>query len=174
MPFGNIQNYEGSGVIDRIELGQNLWIKAYNNQAAAATYTNGDVVVLSGLSANSGEAANTKYPTIVVPATSATPVTVRVGVVDNTVAGLATIGALSWGWVQIRGYCNAVTKTTTANPIAIDDYVKAMNGVKTAATDGTSGSTAFSQKSFGVAKSVVATGVAGTFTCYLFGDPVTI
>jgi len=174
MATGNIQNYVGSGVIDQIEVGRNQWIKAFNNQAASATYTNGDVVVLSGLSANSGEAASTLYPTIVVPATSATPVTVKVGVVDNTFEGKTTIAALSWGWVQVRGYCQAVTKTTTANPIAIDDYVKAMNGVKTAATDGTSGSTAFSQKSFGVAKSVVATGVAGTFTCYLFGDPVCI
>lgn len=184
MSSGNVQNYEGAADgVEEIKLGGNRWLKCFNNTGGALTH--GDVVVVSGLSANSGEAASTKFPTVVTPATQATPKTSRVGVVDTSIAAevnatrtTSSLGTSwpdqSWGYVQVAGYCAAVTKTTTANPVAIDDYMKAVNGVKTAATNGTSGSTANDQLAFCVAKSVVATGVAGTFSAYLLDHEVVI
>ncbi len=174
MPFANVQDYEGGvGAQDRVVIGQNVFIKAFNNTGSALS--DADAVVISGLSKNSGEAASVLYPTIIVPVTSGTPVTVQPGVVRNADMNLpAGIAVGAWGWVQIAGHCLGVTKTTTANPVAIDDFLKLMNTVKTVATDGTSGSTALSQKSFAVAKSVVATGVAGTVTCWILGHEVTI
>jgi len=116
--------------------------------------------------------AGTNQPTVSTPAT--TSVAKVVGVVNNAKADKTTIADAEWGWVQTKGYCPAITKTTATNPVAIDDYLKAMNGVKTAATDGTSGATAWSAKTFAIAKSAVASGVAGTVTGFLFGREVTI
>lgn len=159
--------YQGSQV-DMLGHDFDIFYNVFNDTGGALT--NGDVMVLEFL--NDHTAAGTKYPTLSTPATTA--ITVKVVVVNNAVIGKSTIADDAWGYAQFRGDCPAVTKTTTANPVAIDDYLKAMNSVKTAATDGTSGSTAFAATTFAVAKSVVATGVAGTVKAVLLGREVTI
>lgn len=156
MPIANYNDVDRRGDTDA------KFIKVYNNLGSALA--EGDLVVLSFVGSTAGY-----YPTVTVPATTSVPVTV--GVVANAGFGVSGIPDASWGYIQTRGLAS-VTKTTAANPIAVNDFLLAGNGIKTAATESTP--TTFTAKTFGIAKSVVATGVAGKADVYLFGDKVTI
>jgi hypothetical protein len=169
MAVSNVGDYVGGRAVTFIEEGFEQYFLVYND--TGGTLTNGDVVVVE-FAKDVDTTAGTNLPTVKTPATSSIPVVV--GVVNNAKAASATIADTAWGWVQIRGFCPAITKTTATNPVAIDDYLKAMNTVKTAATDGTSGATVFSAKSFAVAKSAVGSGIAGTVSGILLGREVTI
>lgn len=164
--MGHIPGYKGNEVEMKGDVFDRFY-KIYND--TGGVLTNGDVVTINFGADNDSTGY---YPLVATPATTSIPVVV--GVVENSALGLGTIADQAWGFVQTRGYCPAITKTTTSNPVAINDLLKAMNSVKTAATDGTSGSTAWATTSFAIAKSVVATGVAGTVTGILFGREVTI
>jgi hypothetical protein len=159
MGLGNLQNYVGSQPI-RIEDGGNFYKLCYNNSGAA--FTNGDLVQVSELNVNPGEVAdtNTNHPTIITPATTA--VTVEIGVVANGILGKATIAAGAWGYVQTEGDALA----TYGDTIAVDDYLDAQDSAKTAIPDGTSGSTAYTDKTWAVAKQDGTVGQLKKVTIY--------
>ena len=182
MAFGNMGNYQADGkTIVIVESGSGeRFILCYNGSdhdsagnggVTPATRTNGDVVQVSYTNPTPGT-ASVNAPCLARPVTNS--VACRIGVVNNALLNLSTIAVAAWGFVQVAGYCPAITKTTAANPIAVDDYVTAVTVVCTASTDGASGATAISAKSFAIAKSVVATGVSGTFTGFLLDREVTI
>ena len=164
MAGGNIGDYVGGvGSIGIVRNSFDTFYLVYNDTGGALT--NGDVVRVDLLK-DVDTAAGTNEPTVSTPATAT--VAVVVGVVDNTLKNASTIADAAWGFVQIRGYCAAITKTT-ADAVAIDDYLKAANAVKTASLD-----SAYSAKSFAIAKSAKAGGVAGTVTGFLLGRETTI
>ena len=162
MPLGNLSGYQGAtGVLIEAQDGANRYVLVYNNLGSALV--NGDCVVLTYK-----QSAGGFYPTVTVPATAS--VAVKIGVVENSIMGKSQIDDATWGWIQMKGYCPAITKTTASNPVAVDDYLNATNAVRTVA----SVTSTYDAKTFAVAKSVVGTGVAGTCTGILLDREATI
>lgn len=181
MPLGNVQNYQGAlDGVDEITIGGNTWVKVFVD-ATVATRTDGDVVIISGVKA----ASSTDCPVARTPATTA--VAVKVGVMATwaeqivaavgaggaaTVVTVNTTPAGNYGWAQVKGYC---PKCSIGAAVVVEHYLKAANGVFTAADDAAAnqdGVTGISAKSFAVLKT--ATGGAALSDVYLLGHEVTI
>jgi hypothetical protein len=168
MAVGNIPaDYVGGvGSIICVEEGLEQFFLIYND--TTATLTNGDVVMVE-FTKDVDTTDGTNLPTVATPATAT--VAVKVGVVNNSKAGSETILDGKWGWVQTKGYC---PKISTAGGVDnAEDFLKAVNTLKTAAPDGTSGSTVYSAMSFGISKSADSSGAAYV-DGILFGREVTI
>jgi hypothetical protein len=165
MARGHIQDYLGGlGSVGIVRKGFDIFYLVYNDTGGALT--DGDVVAVEFL----GDADTTNgynIPTVSTPAASATSAVI--GVVNNQMKSATSIADAAWGYIQVRGYCPAITHTT-ADGIAIDDYLTAKDGVLTASLDGGP----YSVSSFAIAKSAKTGGVAGTVTGILLGREVTV
>lgn len=162
MPFGNLQNYQGSiDGIDEIVIGGNKFVKVFVD-ATAAQRTDGDVVLVSYVKS----ASSADYPNVRQPATTA--VAVRVGVMATWSSGIpaptggsggaATFPASgktpagSYGWAQIKGYCPKIAVTAS---LAAEHYIKAANASFIAVDDAAANQdavTGISAKSFAITK----------------------
>jgi hypothetical protein len=160
MDFGVSQSgYEGgAGVIAWLPGGDGeLFIKVFNDSDAA--YTNGGVY---GLSFKNDSDSNGFYPILESPTTD-TDALHWIVVVNNSPLGKATIADDAWGYVQLKGYCPAITVNTT---VTLDHYMELITATAYATDDGTTKTTG----SFGIAKSTSATSVTGI----LFGERVVV
>lgn len=161
MPTGVSNGYQGGNSVGVVNDGYSRYIKVYNDSGAAVS--EGAVVEISF--ADSGTAG--KYPCIATPIETATS-TVLIGVVSNFLNNASTIPDDSWGWVQVRGYCD---KLNTAGSVTIEHHLEVTAAAPTVATTEASATT-WTTSTFAVAKSAV-TG-AGEISAFLFGKPVVI
>ena len=149
-----VQNYQGAGAPEVIIEGYDTYIKVFNETGAALT--EGSVVKVSPANSTSGI-----YPSAVQPATQAAVVHI-IGVVNNAKLGVASIANLSYGFVQVAGYC---PKIATAGAVTTVDHQLVTTNTSYAATS--SGATTESTSSFASAKSTV--GGAGFVSGWLTG-----
>jgi len=149
-----IQNYVGPGAPEVIYEGYDVYIKVFNETGAALT--EGQVVKVSPASSTSGQ-----YPSAVQPTTNAAVIHI-IGVVNNGKLGVSSIANLTWGFVQIQGYC---PKIATAGAVTTVDHQLITTNASYNATS--SGATTETTASFASAKSTV--GGAGFVSGWLTG-----
>jgi hypothetical protein len=158
-----ISGYEGqAGAFDVIEGNGMEFIKVYNDLGSAIS--NGAVYAVEYLD-DADSKSPSAFPTLVLASTQSAAL-LKIGVVNNTPLGKATIADQAWGYVQTKGYC----ETVLADGVGVTDehYIEVLNGVAVATDDGTSRTI----KSFGLAKASAAAGA--TFAAVLFGDLVDV
>lgn len=103
MSFGGAENYLGSGDIEVLRSGANVWVKAYNGTGSAIV--NGKVKRIY-VEVDTAATPDCARFTIVAPQTAAT-LDQRICVVDNGILGKASIADGAYGFVCIQGQCEA-------------------------------------------------------------------
>jgi hypothetical protein len=138
-----------------------LYVLVYNRLATPATMALGGCYEIN----YADDATNAFFPFPVVPATESTVMHI-VGIVNNILRNDGTILTGTWGYMQVKGYCENVLSSgnvvdervlTTTNTTAV--CTVAANATQTTAT-------------FGIAKGA-RTG-AGLFPAYLFGKLIAL
>lgn len=164
MSSGNISGYQGATGVAAVIQGASgeEFILVYNG-TASTVYTNGDAYNVSFANDATGV-----YPILATPATDSVGTTV-VGIVNNTPLGSTTIAAGAWGYVQVAGYCEAITGDGSA--ITIGHGLKCGNSAIVATDEGTATLTA---KSFAIAKTTGAASAGVQVAGWLLGWRVTV
>lgn len=101
MSFGSVENYQGSGELEVLESGRNVWVKAYS----ASAINNGKVCALIIAADTAADPDCARYQVAAVQTT--TDATQIIGVVDNGILGKTGIAAGGYGFVCIQGQVEA-------------------------------------------------------------------
>lgn len=108
MSFGSVENYLGSGEVEYLVSGYNVWVKAYS----ASAINNGKVCALK-MAVDTAAAPDCARWEIVATAEAAVA-TQTIGVVDNGILGRSNIAAGGYGFVCIQGQCEAYGGATVS------------------------------------------------------------